>query len=770
MTEKTILNYKGKQNSIRGLFDSDHIFKQINKTNNFYELNLLKKVESLNLTGVFIDVGANIGNHTIFFSENCNSSEVISIELDEKIFRTLNTNIAENNLQNKVKTINLGVGEKNKKVKISDIDKTNVGMTKIIGENGNIEIKKLDDIIQDKKNISLVKIDVEGYETNVLYGMEKILLESSPVIIAELRNDEEFNVFQKFINNFGYVTDRINYASTPTYFWYKNKKIDFLYIIPSFNRFDKLKNLLDSILLLKQNSKVIVLDDKSTDNRYLEFKNFSNRVTYLKNEINQGKDGFWKTINVLLNEMSKYDFNYGIMLGDDFKLNDDFEKKIKQYVNNNDIIRLFTQKNITNNWGYKNWVDGAICAPKKFFDDLNYKLEPINRNKMVSSGVGHQMTVRLNKLGYSVKNYGSFIEHIGNDDSKMHPNIRIKEPLISENFKNLSIIIPTYKNTKYLDECLNSIIESGREENIEIFVGVDGCEETLEYIKTKTYPDQIRFYYFKENLGPYIIKNSLTQITNSNNLLFFDSDDIMAKNTIKEVINGLKIYDCVKLKYNDYKNSSIIGKPNFGEGVFSIKKDLFINMNGFEPWKVAADSDFMGRLYKKKPRIYHTSTISFNRRIHSESLTQRKDTGMSSQLRAGYFKLSKNKKGDGNPDKLHTVYFEYVDVLSYEIPKDFKYENLVNKEKLNKVLNPTQRKLVDKKIVKSDPVVVDRLEILYKNRPEPVRTIKTNTPENRQQLIDQKNNMKNTLNSLFPKKTNPKDGKNMINFGGKLNR
>jgi hypothetical protein len=243
----------------------------------------------------------------------------------------------------------------------------------------------------------------------------------------------------------------------------------------------------------------------------------------------------------------------------------------------------------------------------------------------------------------------------------------------------------------------------------------------------------------------------------------------MTKDTIKEVIDGLKHHNTVRLRYQNYRNRKLGNEKNsFGEGVIGINKNYFLSMNGYEPWKVAADSDFMGRLYKNNPRIYHTKNIAFYYRQHSTSLTKRPDTGMTSQLRSSYWKLRKIKKG--HPDKLHIRDFECVDVLTYEIPKDFKYDNLVNKEKINEVLNPVPRKLVDKKITKSDPVVLDRIDILYKNRPELVRTIKTNTPENRQEIINKKNGIKNTLNELFSKKPNPKDGKNMINFGGKLNR
>jgi hypothetical protein len=117
-----------------------------------------------------------------------------------------------------------------------------------------------------------------------------------------------------------------------------------------------------------------------------------------------------------------------------------------------------------------------------------------------------------------------------------------------------------------------------------------------------------------------------------------------------EVDSSLDKYDCVKPKFLNFKDHK--GNRNFssdgslyGEGVFGIKKEIFLNMNGFEGWKVAADSDFMGRIYKFNKKINLTSDVLFHRRLHNKSLTRRKDTGYASQMRADYFKISKNKKG-----------------------------------------------------------------------------------------------------------------------------
>jgi predicted chitinase len=119
------------------------------------------------------------------------------------------------------------------------------------------------------------------------------------------------------------------------------------------------------------------------------------------------------------------------MLNDDFVLVDNYQTKLLSYINDTDIIRIFTQLNIpSSNWGYTNWIDGAFCAPYAFFKQLNFKLTPITkRRSTMSSGVGQQMSQRLSKLNFTVKNYGSLVLHNGNDDSKMHPGLRKRQPL-----------------------------------------------------------------------------------------------------------------------------------------------------------------------------------------------------------------------------------------------------------------------------------------------------------------------------------------------------
>ena len=739
------INYNGDELSLTGLFETDHIFKHLNKVHNFYELKLLEKVKSLKLKGTYIDVGANIGNHTVFFSKFCDSDNVISIELDSKIFEVLNKNVEDLKLTN-VTTLNIGVGEKYKLVKTSDIDKTNVGMTKIVGENGDVVVDTLDSLLSDINDITLIKLDVEGYEKNVLLGAKELIKKHSPIIIAELRDGKEFDEFELLAKELGYYTDKINYASTPTYFWYKkNEEYDYIYIIPSYERFEKVSILINEILNSHTNTLIILLNDNSTDDRYEYFANLKN-VVYLKNPVNNGKDGFWKTVNRLLTELSKYKFKYGIMLGDDFKLVDNYLIKLKTYESENYILRLFTQESIgSTNWGYQNWIDGAFCAPYSFFQKINFELFPIiKRGRLNSSGVGLQMSKRLNGLNITVKTFGSLIEHIGNDDSKMHPELRINQPLIAGDINNdkvLSIIISTYDHPQFLSECLNSIIDSIKNLNCEILVGIDNCEKTLVYVKDNSFDNRIRFYFFEKNVGPYIVKNSLSKISNSDYILFFDSDDIIKAELIDDIITNKNTYDLIKPMYLDFQkdvkfiDEKILLSKTYGEGVFGVKKELFLRFNGFEGWRCAADSDLMGRLYKNKVKLIHTKRIGFYRRIHSDSLTQRPETNFFSPLRAKYASISKHKQYHGPLDKLIIEPFYLVINKSLQYSSDVVFVS--KEEKIESI----KQKLGFETKQESNKLDYDIINNLNNNPrsynpSKHIKPIRENIPVNRNELFE----------------------------------
>jgi hypothetical protein len=145
--------------------------------------------------------------------------------------------------------------------------------------------------------------------------------------------------------------------------------------------------------------------------------------------------------------------------------------------------------------------------------------------------------------------------------------------------KDLSIIIATYQNVEFIKECFNSISKAIKNYNVEILVGIDGCEESKRFFEINKFPKEFKIYYFEENKGPYTVFNSLSRIVDSQNILFFASDDIMKDNMIDEILKGLNKFDCVKPHYSEFRDGQKYDsstKKVLSEGVFAIKEMFFI--------------------------------------------------------------------------------------------------------------------------------------------------------------------------------------------------
>lgn len=215
--------------------------------------------------------------------------------------------------------------------------------------------------------------------------------------------------------------------------------------------------------------------------------------------------------------------------------------------------------------------------------------------------------------------------------------------------KRISIVIPTFKNTRFIGECLKSIIDSIGDTDSEVLVGIDHCQETLSHFESNQYDDRIRIFFFESNVGPYVIKNTLAEISDSENILFFDSDDIMKPNMVEDILERLRLFNVVRpmfINFFDGEDTSKIEKTTshmFAEGVFGIKKSVFLSMNGFEPWRCAADTDFKIRLGKNLVLAGKTKSVSFFRRKHESNLTKSKETNFFSDTRKQYRKMIDEK-------------------------------------------------------------------------------------------------------------------------------
>lgn len=178
-------------------YKTDYIQREIYRTKTYYEISYLKKIFfewNRGIIGqqvkdnVVLDVGANIGNHTLFFLKEAGAFKVFCFEPVKDTFDILKKNIDINNLTKKVCLQNIGIGETKGNASIKHYDPSNIGGTSLsINGNGSIPITSIDSLdIQD--SIILMKIDVEGLELSVIKGAKQTIKKFHPYIMIEIRN------------------------------------------------------------------------------------------------------------------------------------------------------------------------------------------------------------------------------------------------------------------------------------------------------------------------------------------------------------------------------------------------------------------------------------------------------------------------------------------------------------------------------------------------------------------------------------------------------
>lgn len=194
-----------------GLVDGDYIQKKIFLSEGFYEseelcyLNeFLRKYYGDKKEITVCDIGANIGNHTLYFAKILGGGVkwVYSFEPVVSTFDILKKNIEINNLHN-VSLYNCALGEVNGNGDVLVRDESNAGANSIVyDENGVTDIKMLDSF-QFEYKIDFLKMDVEGFEKSVLNGAKEFLKKNHPVLYIEIF-DTNYAEVLRLLEEIGY--------------------------------------------------------------------------------------------------------------------------------------------------------------------------------------------------------------------------------------------------------------------------------------------------------------------------------------------------------------------------------------------------------------------------------------------------------------------------------------------------------------------------------------------------------------------------------------
>jgi FkbM family methyltransferase len=149
---------------------------------------------------VVVDIGAYIGNHTVYYSKICGAAKIHSFEPIASSFRSLAKNVEINQVDATLH--NCGLGSEVQRAR-SEINLRNVGGSRLVfDEEGPIIIKPLDTL--ELPPFSFMKIDVEGMGPEVLLGAQKTIARYQPKIVIEAF-PHEFERINLILEGLGYT-------------------------------------------------------------------------------------------------------------------------------------------------------------------------------------------------------------------------------------------------------------------------------------------------------------------------------------------------------------------------------------------------------------------------------------------------------------------------------------------------------------------------------------------------------------------------------------
>jgi len=190
----------------------------------YYEYALLMAIRKYQRPGVYVDVGAHIGNHTVFFALECPSTKVLAIEPHPITHDELRASLTASNVNTKVIPFQLAIHPTLQEVTLQEppLD----GVTRIVPNRGccivqagtGIPARKLDTLVALHRPIAVLKVDVEGMELDVLMSGLEMIKKDRPLIACEADKRRKQSI-HTLLSSLGYEQRGPNLGHTPTWLW-----------------------------------------------------------------------------------------------------------------------------------------------------------------------------------------------------------------------------------------------------------------------------------------------------------------------------------------------------------------------------------------------------------------------------------------------------------------------------------------------------------------------------------------------------------------------
>jgi FkbM family methyltransferase len=146
----------------------------------------------------FLDCGAYFGDSALMFAKDFHPNKIYSFEPNLENYRNLLETIKYHNLKNVI-PISKCVGEK-----CGEVNFYNMGPLSYVPEaegDSVMEMTTIDEFVTERKlDVGVIKIDIEGYEMEVLEGAKETIVDQKPVLLLGIyHNPKEFFEAKQFV-------------------------------------------------------------------------------------------------------------------------------------------------------------------------------------------------------------------------------------------------------------------------------------------------------------------------------------------------------------------------------------------------------------------------------------------------------------------------------------------------------------------------------------------------------------------------------------------
>jgi FkbM family methyltransferase len=197
--------------------------EQFHYQGRFYEEEELELISRFFRGGLFVDIGAHVGDHAIYVSKFLSPKRVIVFEPNPDALVQLRINLALNECERiDTRYLGLALADSERRLSCRTPEADNMGHTICFDAPDGKILSITGDSVLSTEPVEFIKLDVEGMEFEVLAGLSQTLFRWRPTLFVEIWNERKSKFdawldthFYRVVETYERFAGIVNYLCQP---------------------------------------------------------------------------------------------------------------------------------------------------------------------------------------------------------------------------------------------------------------------------------------------------------------------------------------------------------------------------------------------------------------------------------------------------------------------------------------------------------------------------------------------------------------------------